>query len=387
MRLLPDFTGLIRWVPKLYFMNKRRMHGKDGWSLPENKNKADNLMWNAAEYLDGIRMLLGFKTIFFSWYFLERQTGSFYEAENLWRKTEGVNSLPNRGLNQNVLPGEFVTRQEIATLYQRFRDENPQFGLANYTPDDPLASRNFEQVARYLNHKYSPKLFAITEGDKQKDLPGKVLTHAMLIELVGSKGLRVEDALGSAIRLEVMAYYGGLGGAKEGIRQYRKVSKILEKILHPQPEDYTTLNERVEAVREYFTKLEGVAKEFLGDAWPPHHIVHEVKPGFIKAFFGDAPLSREQLRYMDEALAPVPPGHRFSEYRNSPKDPASSIDLTGDILTGTETREVHNSDSGIRAEHNFSDTVGRKDRSHIQQRTLKEHAMETMETPLGATVH
>lgn len=406
IRMLPDFAGLIRWVPRIYFGIQQARYGQDGWAEKSKDSATAKFMWQVADKIKGIPLLIGLKTFFFSWYFLERQTGSFYESENIWNKTEGVAKVPNRALNQNILPGEFVTRQEIATLYVRFREENPGFGLQNFTPDDPLSSRVFEQVARYLNRTYMPKLFAITEPGKQADLRDKRLTHAMLIELVGTKGLRVEDAIGSAIKLEILAHYGSRAdehGPKLALKKYHEVSAILDNIPHPQRTDFLTLDDAVEGIRGYYSKMQSIAQEYLGDAWPPHYVEHEIKPGFIKFIFGET-LSKEQFEYISSALA-VSGNHVNNRYEVSPYEPAASIDIDGGerapvdldrgqpyyTLPQTQTpptsNRSHTPSIVEDAPSKYTEMAEQKGREAIKPRSLKDFAVVNEQVPEGVSIN
>lgn len=296
IRALPDLTGLIRWIPKLYYL----LQGK----APSNSTNAsglDKLMYNLSENVDGMKMLLGMKTIFFSWYFFERETGSFYEAQNLWNKTEGIKNLPNRGLNQNVQPGEFVRWQEIRTLYERFREEQPKMGLAEFTTHDPLTTRVFEQVARYLNFHYMRDIFEMAEKSKQDNLKGTRFTHAMLIDLVGNGGLNVDDAIGSAIRLEIMAHYGAEKQSL-GMQKFREAQSMIAKIKRPKLNDYATPEQGAEALHSYFVQMNSIAELFLGDAWPSRYFEEEIKPGYIKYFFKNNPPA-DKIDYLMNAMA------------------------------------------------------------------------------------
>lgn len=295
LRAMPDFLGLIRIIPLIAFSKKP--------SLMTDNSRTSSALWKIAEKMDGMNLLLGAKTMFFTWYAFARQTGSFYAAENLWNKTEGIRDLTNRTMNRNVLPGEFVRWQEIRSLYEALREEQPQMKMAEFTINDPLTSRIFEQVARYTNHTYMPKLFAVSSHNKfQQDLKDKKLTHAMLIDLMGTGGLRVQDAVPSAIRLEVVAN-AGKDGLKAAMTALRKVDTILQKIPRPSRTDYATQEEAGEALFVYFTKLESVAKEFLGDSWPPRYVDKEVIPGYISYYFDGKLPEPETFKRLNGAIA------------------------------------------------------------------------------------
>lgn len=305
-RLIPDFFNFIRFIP----LGAKAL-GTKAYNFTQ-----------PLEEVPGITASLGLKAVYFGWYFTERQTGSHYVLLNLWNKTEGVSNMSNRALNQNFEPGDFIRWQEVRKLYECLRKEQPQMKLAEFTPDDPLTSRVFEQAARYLNHSYMPKLFAIAEQkEKQKDLQGKYLSHAMLVDLVGSGGLRVEDALGSAIRLEVMAHYGEKNNISAGLKEFRRVSEVLNKIKRPTREAYATQDEAVEALHTYFAQLDGIAREFLGDAWPPKYIEEQIKPGYIEYFFKGS-----KLEGKEEYLT-----HAFAYHDNVPQQAVSSNDSAAGV--------------------------------------------------------
>lgn len=352
IRSFTDLFGLVRWVPLLAYSGQEKF-GKDGGEkLIETPNKgAGKLLGGMANFGDGIKLLMFAKTFFFQWYFGSRQTGSFYEAKEIWNITEGISSSPNRALNENRLPGEFVTRQQIATLYERFREENPELGLEQFTPDDPLTSRVFEQTARYLNHTYMPKLFAISEPNKQHDLPRKKFTHAMLVELVGSGGLRVEDAIGSSLKLEVLSHHGE-HSLQDGIEKYREVSAILEKVNRPTRDQYGTQDEAIEAVHNYLSRIDEIGREYLGDDWPPKYVNEELKEGLIKTIFQNADISQEKFDYMASALfmRDDSQNHKFELQEN---DPASAL-----LDTPEENAAEHQRETEIRK--SFTDNVTRK---------------------------
>ena len=292
-RSLPDFAGLVRLVPLAIFAAIPK--------LKDAKGFLSKALWTVAKKVDGVKLLLGAKTGYFAWYFTHRQTGSFYQAEELWNKTEGQINPENREVNQNTQAGNFVTQLEISTFYEEFRKENLNLKLAQYTPQDPLSSRIFDQAARYLNHHYVPDLYKISEPKKQDDLRDKNMTHAMLIELMGSGGLKVQDAMGSALRMEVMAYNGRYG-EREAIDRYREVSKIIDKIERPDRANHVTQDELVEATYHYLKQIDKVGREYLGDFWPPKYIDNELKRGYITAVFKDREVSDEQITKMASAL-------------------------------------------------------------------------------------
>lgn len=295
-RALPDFVGLIRWIPKILFHFNKDLRGMGG---VDGDSKLTKTLWFVAEKIDGIAALLGSKTFYFVWYFTNRQTGSFYQVEKLWNKTEGITNDSNREVNQNVLTGDFVNRLEIARLYEEFRKENPSLRMGQFTVNDPLTNRVFEQTSRYLNHSYQSKLFTISEGDKGlEDMgPGnekKFFNHAMLVEFIGSGGLRAEDALGSAIRLEVLAVHGRKG-VKEGIRKYREVSQILEKIKHPERATALTQEQSILEMQQYFKQLDSVGREYLGKYWPAKYINADMKEAFIHSIFDGLEISDKKI--------------------------------------------------------------------------------------------
>ncbi len=335
LRSITDFAGLLRWVPFLIYkvQDKGVLGTKFLKATEENKlinhssgEKSTRLGRNlnrVEKFGDGIKALMFAKTFFFQWYFSSRQTGSFYEAKNIWNITEGIATAPNRALNENTDTGEFVTRQHITKLYQRFQEENPEMGLAEFTRDDPLSSRVFEQTARYLNHTYMPKLFAISEPGKQQDLPSKNITHAMLVEFVGTGGLRVEDALGSSLRLEVMAYHGSKG-VRNGIEKYHEVSAVLENLPRPERGHNLSQEETVEQVREYLSQIDAIGREYLGSHWPPKYMNEELKRGFIKAVFEGKQISQERIDYMASAIF-MRDNEQSKSYAPKESDPASEL--------------------------------------------------------------
>lgn len=369
IRSFTDLFGLVRLIPFLAYK------AEDKWGNPNSKKLINNtdkglgkVLNGIANFGEGIKLLMFAKTFFFQWYFSSRQTGSFYEAKEIWNITEGIASSPNRALNENKLPGEFVTRQQIATLYERFREENPKMNLEQFTPDDPLTSRVFEQTARYLNHTYMPLLFKISEPDKQYDLPRKRFTHAMLVELVGSGGLRVEDAISSSLRLEVLAYHGR-NGVREGIAKYRELSTILGKINRPTREQYSSQDEAIEAVHDYLSRIDEIGREYLGDYWPPKYMNEELKEGYIKTIFQNADLSQEKFDYMASALF-VRDSGRAHKYTFKESNPASAL---------VDTPEENAKEAAREAEHrerkSFTENIERKRPKDV----MKEQSAEPSE--------
>lgn len=270
-RIIPDLFNFIRFVP---------LAAKP---LGDKAYSALRIM----EEIPGLTVSLGAKALYFGWYFTERIEGSHYALKKLWNKTEGISTNTNRQINQNVEPGEFVRWGEISKLYTYLRQEHPQMGLAPFTQDDPLTSRVFEQVARYLNHSYQPKLFNIQESkEKQEDLKGKYFSHAMLVDFVGAGNLRVDDAIGSAVRLEIMAHYGAKDNIGPSMKKLREANQMLQKVVRPQLKQYASVEEGAQALQTYFTQVSNIAEHFLGDAWPTRYFEKEIKPGYIDYYFG-----------------------------------------------------------------------------------------------------
>lgn len=354
LRSATDYAGLLSSVPMaVYAAEKKGLINTD--YLKNTGSGVGKVLDSLASFGNGIKALMFAKTFFFQWYFSSRQTGSFYEAKNIWNKTEGVANIPNRALNENVQAGEFVTQQDIRSLYVNFREENPNMKLAEFTQDDPLASRIFEQTARYMNHSYAPKLFAINEKDKQSDLPDKNLSHAMLVELMGSGGLRVEDAIGSAIRLEVLATHGK-DGVKKGIEKYREVSKILKDIPHPVRSDFHTQEEAIEGVRSYLSEMDKIGQEFVGKLWPPQYINNELKEGFIKTVFEGTELAQGKIDYMASAMF-VRDDSKAVHYRPHEKDPASVFFEDSREQHAENQREAAQRESLKEAKPKFTDSI------------------------------
>ncbi len=356
-RFLPDFTGLVRWVPLVAFAVSPK--------LKSENSLLSKALWTVAEKIDGIKLLLGSKTAYFAWYFTNRQTGSFYQVENLWNKTEGIANNSNRLVNQNTLTGDFVTRLEVARLYEEFRKENPDMKMEQFTPDDPLTNVVFEQMARYLNHSYMPKLFAVSEPKKQDDLPSKNFSHAMMVEIMGTGGIRVEDAIGSALRLEVMAFHGR-AGIEAGINKYREVSKILDKSPHPTREQFATQEEAIEATHQYLRRIDEIGREYLGELWPPKYINEELKEGFIKTIFQNADLGQDKIDYISSALF-MREQETVRTYRPSENDPASAL---------LDTPHENKQEAAREAEHrkSFTDKIDRKRPEDIMQQQLADDA-------------
>ena len=358
-RFLPDLVGLVRFLPYIIFNAQEQGIGsKNYFKVPEDKqllyNKSSRVagfLRNIAKHADGIKMLMGAKTIFFHWYFSSRQTGSFYEAKNIWNKTEGIAHIPNRALNENVQAGEFVTQQDIRSLYVNLREENPNMKLAEFTQDDPLASRIFDQTARYMNHTYMPRLYKMNAKSQQDDLPNKKLTHAMMTELMGTGGLRVEDAMGSVIRLEVMAYHGRFG-VREGIKKYREVSKVLDKIKRPERTRHVTQEGLVQEVYDYLAKIDSIGREYLQDFWPPKYVDEDLKHGFIEAIFRDRDITQEQVEYMKSALF----------IRNT--DMVETANTKHETLMRTLPRKEDNI-RNIQPKQDYSSDLTRRDASQI----------------------
>ena len=350
-----DLFGLVRWFPLLAYgaQDKFGKPENESSKLINNKDKgAGKLLNGMANFGDGIKLLMFAKTFFFQWYFSSRQTGSFYESKNIWNMTEGVSSAPNRALNENVDSGEFVTRQHITKLYQRFREENMDMNLQEFTPDDPLASRIFEQTSRYLNHTYMPKLYAISEPAKQYDLPRKRLTHAMLTELVGTGGLRVEDAIGSVLRLETLAYHGQ-NGVENGIAKYREISTVLDKVVRPERQKFTTQDEAVEAVHSYLKQIDKIGREYLGEYWPPKYVNEELKEGYIKTVFQGTEISQEKIDYMASALF-MREESKETKYTPHDRDPASAL------LDTPQENAVEEKRAAAHRPKSFTENISRK---------------------------
>lgn len=313
-RLIPDFFNFIRFVPRALGL------------LGEGAYKATKPL----EDIPGITMSLGVKGLYFGWYFTERIEGSHYALKGLWNKTEGVTTSSNRQINQNVEPGTFVRWGEVSKLYTYFCQEHPQMNLSVFTPDDPLTSRVFEQVARYLNHSYQPKLFAMQESkEKQEDLKGKYFSHAMLVDFLGSGSLRVEDAIGSAIRLEIMAHYGQKDNIGESMKKLREADHMLKQIPRPALKDYASVEQGTAALKNYFAQMSNVAEHFLGDAWPTAYFEKEIKPGYMDFYFGgNLPDERKEAMLADmtppkELPAPTTIAPQWSQDRVAPAAPLS----------------------------------------------------------------
>jgi hypothetical protein len=192
-------------------------------------------------------------------------------------------------------------------------------------------------VARYLNHSYVPKIFAIAEQkEKQNDLQDKYLSHAMLIDLIGSGGLRVEDAIGSSIRLEIMAHYGNKDNIGPGIKKMHEAEKMLSKIHRPKLTNYATTDQGAEALHTYLTQMSNVAEHFLGDAWPTRYFEKEIKPGYIEYFFGGK-LPQDKMDYLMDTL-PTPPAPEKTPEKTWAENRVTETPLT-DKFTAT-TRHV-----------------------------------------------
>ena len=261
VRYIPDMFGLIRFVPSVTqyapFIHKfvKPLH---------------------LEKIDGIAAVLGAKSAYFTWYFIKRQTGSHYELTRIWNKTEGIKEAPNRAVNQNINPGELVTQDDIIALYRNVAKEQ---NLPDFTLDDPLTSRVFEQVARYLNHNYTPKLYQVKRpGDQTADLNGTKFSHARLVELFGTGGIEVEDALATSIRLEVLA--------RKGLAEYHDISARLRHIKRPLKEQFPTTDAAASALSAYLDMLDREAKIALGDSWPPRYVEEEIRPRLLQAYLG-----------------------------------------------------------------------------------------------------
>jgi hypothetical protein len=204
-----------------------------------------------------------------------------------------------------------------------------------------------------MNHTYRRKLFAINEPKKQVDLPRKRLSHPMLIDLLGNNGLKVNEALTSALKLEVMAY-GGSQGVKEGevnmqkgIELFRDLNEKLQSVHHPNRKDYGNfdnpeeLQRAVEDVRTYFEKIEELGKHYLGNAWPAYYISRELRPLYIQNMFRGTTLSTENFRRITSALADVSPDHEFEIYMNAPY-PASVLFAGAELAEGRKGADGRN---------------------------------------------
>lgn len=355
LRSAADWFGLIRLIPLAVYSGQNKWQKDTSKHYINNTDKGVGKFLNGiAKFGDGIKFLMFAKTGFFQWYFGSRQTGSFYEVKEIWNITEGISTSPNRARNENRLPGEFVTRQQIATLYERFREENPDMNMEQFTPDDPLTSRVFEQTARYLNHTYMPKLFKISEPGKQYDLPSKRFTHAMMVELVGSGGLRVEDAIGSSLKLEVLAYHGS-HGVQDGIAKYREVSKVLEKINRPTRDQYASQEEAIQAVHQYLSQIDKLGREYLGEYWPPKYVNEELKEGFIKTIFQNADLSQEKFDYMASAMFMRVDNNAGRKFELNERDPASAL-----VDTPQENAQEAQREAVQRERKSFTENITRK---------------------------
>ena len=256
-RSLPDLAGLIRVVPFIL-------------GAVSQKARESNFV-QALKLIPGIKLGLGMKTAFFGWYFASRQTGTNYALRRIWDKTEG--QAPNlRSFNHGVLTGELVNSEEITKLYSEYTKD---YEKREFTVNDPLTGRIFEQIARQLNYNYMPDLYLakraelFEEGPNQEkgrarkyDLMGTNMTHAKLVEFVGSDGVDVDDALLTAIRLEVLA--------RKGVTEYRQLNEQLTNVHRPS----TTLSqeEYEQGLIHYFDTLSHYASNALGEAWPPYYV-------------------------------------------------------------------------------------------------------------------
>ena len=278
LRWLPDLAGLVRLVPVALGQVDK---------LTGGKTQLDNKYTGVLRDVPGIPAGLGAKTLFFSWYFASRQTGSHYELARIWNKTEGISKMPNRAVNSNVNPGELVTSEEITALYESVRKER---GQREFTVDDPLTSRLFEQVARYLNHQYVPKLYAEKRPDLHvdgslKDLQGTQLTHAKLITLFGSGGIDINDALATALRIEVIS--------RLGTEAYKDVNNQLKRIQRP---NENLPNSQFESeLATYMGKIDALGKAALAEQWPPHYVQERLLPAVDAAYRGGEVPTRSDL--------------------------------------------------------------------------------------------
>lgn len=271
VRYIPDAFGLIRFVPAVTqyvpFIHKfiKPLH---------------------LEKIDGVAALLGAKSAYFTWYFIKRQTGSHYELARIWNKTEGIKYPPNRAVNQNINPGELVTQDDIIALYRNVAKEQ---NLPDFTLDDPLTSRVFEQVARYLNHNYTPELYQVKRPAEQTpDLKDTTFTHARLVELFGTGGIDKDDAMATAIRLEVLT--------RKGYAAYHAISFRLQHIKRPDEKRFKTTDDAAAALSDYLSTLDREAKIVLGEAWPPKYVEEEIRPRVLQAYLGKGfkPLAPEK---------------------------------------------------------------------------------------------
>lgn len=283
-RAWPDAFGLVRFVP----LAAKALMGEKGYEATK-----------ALEAIPGTTLGLGMKSFFFSWYFTSRKTGTNYEMVRIWNKTEGVSERPNRALNQGVNPGELVTSEDITALYEAYRND---YQKRDFTVDDPLTARLFEQVARYLNHNYIPKLYINKRPDlfdtelnpeigqeRIRDLDNTHLTHANLVEFLGTGGFDIDAAIATAIRLEVMAH--------KGTEAYQAVSKRLETIERPSetlmPEEYKT------KMLDYVNKLNQVAESALGGVWPPTYVKKRINKGIFDSYYKDQPVPADLQHAVD----------------------------------------------------------------------------------------
>lgn len=259
-RTLPDYLGLIRVVPLI-----GRLLGKESKFYWATK-------W--LEGVSGVQLGLGAKTAFFTWYFVERQTGGYYQFKRIWNKTEGVLNPDNRNVNQSTIPGELVTQEEIAKVYREVAHDR---GLQDFSPDDPLTGRIFAQTAMYLNHHYIPKLLQDKKPDLNfEEFEGTAFNFSSLVELYGTAGINIKDSYATAVRLEVLAH--------KGFKEYREVDAIIKQFHRPEKSEYPNNTEFRTALIGYMDKLDRVAEDHLGDKWPKKYIVERIRPGLFVSF-------------------------------------------------------------------------------------------------------
>ena len=269
-RMAPDFLGLIKWVPAL----SKKMGGEAGPLYKATQ-------WIEKSDFSGIDLALGGKTAYFLWYFIERQTGGHYALLRIWNKTEGVKEEHNRLVNQNVHPGELVTQEEITGLYREVAQDRK---LRDFTTDDPLTGRIFEQVARYLNHDYVPQIYKVKRPNVNHDeLEGSNFTHADLVNFFGTAGIDINDAYASALRLEVLA--------RKGRQEYLQLNERIGQLKRPLDVNAPAFPE---AMLHYMDQLDQAGKAVLGDTWPTTYIREEIRPGIMESYHITPPVPVQQ---------------------------------------------------------------------------------------------
>ena len=167
-------------------------------------------------------------------------------------------------------------------------------------------------MARYLNHAYTPKLLAERyneNADFLRDLSDTQLTHARLVELFGTKGIDINDALASSVRLEVMA--------RRGIGAYHMVSQQLEKVTRPGKAEFITRAEQEAAIDRYIATVNQIARETLGSEWPANYVNNRLNDKRIKqSYFED--LSQTPAVAETAAGTPTLPKKRFTDRTHMP---------------------------------------------------------------------